>query len=154
MWKRYVIVPAGLAFNRFITIAIVVAILYFSREILVPISLAVLLSFVLAPLVKILQRWHLPRPLAVIFAVAGALAITLSLTTMVMVQVNQLAKDLPRYQVTLSEKIHNLRDILGPSALFKDASIMLKDLSKELEAPDFQQPSASPPALNRPESAT
>jgi AI-2E family transporter len=66
-----VIVPAGIGFNKFITIAIVVAVLYFSREIFVPIALAGLLSFVLAPLVKMLQRWHLPRPLAVILTVAG-----------------------------------------------------------------------------------
>jgi predicted PurR-regulated permease PerM len=88
-----VIVPAALAFNNFITIAVVIATLYFSREILVPIALAVLLSFVLTPLVRLLQRWHFPRALAVVFAVAGALAVTVTLTTMVMVQVNQLARD-------------------------------------------------------------
>jgi predicted PurR-regulated permease PerM len=148
-----VIVPAGIGFNKFITIAILVAVLYFSREILVPIALAGLLSFVLAPLVKMLQRWHLPRPLAVILTVAGAVAVTICLATMVMVQVNQLAKDLPRYQVTLSEKIHNLRDILEPSGLLKGTSSFLKDLGKELETPDLQQP-ASKPTLGGSESAT
>ena len=148
------IVPAGIGFNKFITIAILVAVLYFSREILVPIALAGLLSFVLAPLVKMLQRWHLPRPLAVILTVAGAVAVAICLATMVMVQVNQLAKDLPRYQVTLSEKIHNLRDILEPSGLFKGTSSFLKDLGKELETLDLQQPAASKPTLGRSESAT
>jgi predicted PurR-regulated permease PerM len=152
--NRDVIVPAGLAFNSFITTAVVVAILYFSREILVPIALAVLLSFVLAPLVKLLQRWYLPRPLAVIFTVAGAVGVTICLTAMVMVQVNQLAKDLPRYQVTLSEKVHSLRDIMGPAGLLKDASSLLKDLSQELERTDLQRPAAPPPALTRSESPT
>jgi hypothetical protein len=32
---------------------------------------------------------------------------------MVMIEVNRLATDLPRYQSTLGEKIHNLRDRLG-----------------------------------------
>jgi predicted PurR-regulated permease PerM len=146
-----VIVPAGLAFNNFVIIAIVVAALYFSREILVPIALAVLLSFVLAPVVRLLQHWRLPRSLAVIIAITGSLAIAVSLTTMVMVQVNQLAKDLPRYQVTLSEKVHSLRGILSPSGLFKDASSLLKDIGKELEAPD-QQPGKSPAALTGAES--
>jgi len=72
---------------------------------------------------------------------------------MVMVQVNQLAKDLPRYQVTLSEKIHNLRDILEPSGLLKGTSSFLKDLGKELETPDLRQ-LASKPALTSAESAT
>ncbi len=39
---------------------IVVAALYFGREVLVPIALAVLLSFVLAPLVRLLQGWLVP----------------------------------------------------------------------------------------------
>src|ERR1700683_1905390 len=97
--------------------AFVVAILYFAREILVPIALAVLLSFVLAPLVRILQRVKLPRALAVMGAVGPALLITGSLATMVMVEVNQLANDLPRYETTLREKIRNLHDVVGRAGL-------------------------------------
>ena len=44
------IAPAGLVFNNFVVGAVIVATLYFAREILVPIALAVLLSFMLAPL--------------------------------------------------------------------------------------------------------
>jgi predicted PurR-regulated permease PerM len=144
-----VIVPAGLAFNNFVIVAIVVAALYFTREILAPIALAVLLSFVLAPLVKIFQRWHLPRSLAVVITVAGALAITVCLGMMVMVQVNQLARDLPRYQLTLNDKIHSLRDMLGPSGLLKDASNLLKDLSKQLETPALEKSATSPSTLTQ-----
>ena len=56
-----VIVPAGLAFNNFVMLAIVVAALYFARDILVPIALAALLGFVLAPVVRFLQRWNNDR---------------------------------------------------------------------------------------------
>jgi hypothetical protein len=42
------VVPAGLAFSNVMVGAVVVAVLYFAREILVPIALAVLLSFALA----------------------------------------------------------------------------------------------------------
>ena len=69
------IVPSGIAFSNVMVGAFVVAILYFAREIFVPIALAVLLSFALAPLVRILQRLKLPRTLAVMGAVgtpAGA----------------------------------------------------------------------------------
>jgi len=47
---------------------IIIAMLYFGREIFVPIALAILLSFVLAPLVEILQGIHVPRGLAVVSA--------------------------------------------------------------------------------------
>jgi predicted PurR-regulated permease PerM len=130
------VVPAGLAFTNFVVLAIVVAALYFTRDILVPIALAVLLSVLLAPLVRILQRWRLPRWLAVLCTVAGALAVALSLATMVMIEVNQLVNDLPRYQATLASKVHNLRDAVGSVGLLKNASSMLKDLDKELSTKD------------------
>ena len=47
---------------------VIVAALYFGREVLVPIALALLLSFALAPLVRFLQGWRVPRMFAVIFA--------------------------------------------------------------------------------------
>jgi predicted PurR-regulated permease PerM len=126
------VVPTGLAFTNFLILAIVVAALYFTRDILVPIALAVLLSVLLAPLVRILQRWRLPRWLAVLCTVAGALAVALSLATMVMIEVNQLVNDLPRYQATLASKVHNLRDALPTAGLLKNASSMLKSLDREL----------------------
>src|ERR1044072_1718181 len=45
---------------------IIIATLYFGREVFVPISLAILLSFVLAPLVGLLQRMRVPRGLSVV----------------------------------------------------------------------------------------
>ena len=126
------IVPAGLAFNNFVVVVIVVAALYFTRDILVPIALAVLLSFLLAPIVRMLQRWHLPKSLAVVCAVASALAIALSLAAMVVLEVNQLANDLPRYQATLASKVHNLRDAVAGPGILKNASDLLKRLDDEL----------------------
>ncbi|WP_175500527.1 AI-2E family transporter [Bradyrhizobium sp. NFR13] len=128
-------VPAGSAFSDFLIGAIIVAALYFAREILVPIALAILLSFVLSPLVRALQRLNLPRSIAVLGAVSLAVAITFSLAAMVIVEVNQLANDLPRYQSTLSEKIHGLRDRAGSVSVLKNASSLLKDLNKELRSP-------------------
>jgi predicted PurR-regulated permease PerM len=127
-----VIVPAGFVLSNFFVGVVVVAVLYFTREILVPIALAVLLSFVLAPLVRLLQGLKVPRSLAVMGAVTAALAISLSLATMVMVEINHLANDLPRYQLTLSDKMHNLRDAVSRAGLL-NASSMLKDLDRELK---------------------
>ena len=135
------IVPAGLAFNNFVIIAIVVATLYFSREILVPIALSVCAG-----------ACGQAAPALASSALLGGnhchhwIARHCRVSHHGYVQVNQLARDLPRYQVTLSEKVHSLRGILGPSGLFKDASSLLKDISKELEAPE-QQPATSPSAL-------
>ena len=45
---------------------IIISMLYFGRDIFVPVALAILLSFVLAPLVGLLQRMRVPRGLAVV----------------------------------------------------------------------------------------
>ena len=143
------VVPAGLAFTNFVILAIVVAALYFTRDILVPIALAVLLSVLLAPLVRILQRWRLPRWLAVMCTVAGALAVALSLATMVMIEVNLLVNDLPRYQATLASKVHNLREAVGHAGLLKNASSMLKNLDRELSTKDDKAVPAPREALSQ-----
>ena len=87
------IIPAGVGLNNFVVVTVIIAVLYFAREILVPIALAALRGFVLAPLVKLFQRVRIPRPVAVLLAVTAALAVAISLGTMVMLQVNQLACD-------------------------------------------------------------
>ena len=51
---------AGSALTTVLMAVVVVSALYFGREVLVPIALAVLMSFVLAPAVRLLQRILLP----------------------------------------------------------------------------------------------
>jgi predicted PurR-regulated permease PerM len=117
--------------------AMVVAALYFARDILIPIVLAVLLTFVLAPLVVLLQRWFVPRTVAIIAAMLVAITIIFSLGTMVASQINQLATELPRYQVTLREKAQHLRDNFAAPGVFKNVVDLFNDLDKELDRPRF-----------------
>ena len=77
----------------------------------------------------------MPRSVAILGAVAIAMTIALSLASMVMIEANQLANDLPRYQTTLGEKMHALRDKVGSVGVLKNASKMLKDLDKEDTSP-------------------
>src|SRR6476469_2587698 len=114
---------------------IIIAMLYFGREIFVPIALAILLSFVLAPLVVILQRIHVPRGLAVVSVVILAFTLIFAMGSLLATQLTQLAGDLPRYQSTISEKIQSFRDTKAGRGTLERASDMLKDLSKELDKP-------------------
>lgn len=132
-------VPAGLAFRNIALATIVVAILFVAREIIVPIVLAMFLTFVLAPLVGSLQRWRLPRSIAVLASVTLAFAIVFALGMMVATQLRQLTSDLPRYQTTLGEKIHDLRETVAGSGLIKGSAI-LKDMTKTFDGPDRGNP--------------
>ena len=114
---------------------VIVAALYFGREVLVPIALAILLSFVLAPLVRILQKGRIPRSVSVIVAVLVAFALIVGLGTVIVAQINQLAADLPRYQATLREKIQSFRGLAAGSGTLERAAEVLQDLGRELEKP-------------------
>jgi predicted PurR-regulated permease PerM len=62
-----------------IVAVVVIAALYFGREVLVPIALALILSFILAPLVRFLQRFYVPRIAAVLVVVLLAFSTILGL---------------------------------------------------------------------------
>jgi predicted PurR-regulated permease PerM len=122
---------------------VVVVALYLGREVLVPIALAVLLTFVLAPLVRFLQVWYFPRIVAVTVVGLVAFAAILGLGALMVSQVNQLAGDLPRYQSTLGDKIESLRGVVGGTGTLERASEVLHDLSKEINRPNNNAPASS-----------
>jgi len=88
---------------------VVVGALYLAREVLIPITLAILLSFILAPVVGLLRRMHLPRLPAVLLAVVLALTIIASLGSVIGVQIASLAPDVPRYASTIGQKINSVQ---------------------------------------------
>src|SRR4029078_11514121 len=103
--RSRILPAASSAVPTVLFVVVVIAALYFAREVLVPIALALLLSFVLAPLVRLLRHWYVPRALAVVAAVIVAFAVIFGLGALMISQVNQLATDLPRYQSTLRAKV-------------------------------------------------
>ena len=82
-------------------VALIATFLYVAREVLIPIALAILLSFVLSPVVRLLERCHLPRGLSVVTVVLIAFGVIFALGSLLVSQVNQLAADLPSYRSTL-----------------------------------------------------
>jgi predicted PurR-regulated permease PerM len=114
---------------------VMVGVIYLGREVLMPIALAVLMSFVLAPLVGFLQRIYVPRVAAVFLVVLVAFSAVFALGGLMVSQVNQLAGELPRYQSTLREKIEALRGATASSSTLERASEVLQELGKELQRP-------------------
>jgi predicted PurR-regulated permease PerM len=118
-----------------ITAAIVVGALYVASEVLIPITLAALLTFILAPLVNLLRRVGIPRVPSIIATVLLALGIIVGVGTVIGTQVADLFAQLPRYQNTLESKITKLRDAtLAP----------LSGAITRFESRQEQQPQSSP----------
>lgn len=93
---------------------VTVAALYLAREVLIPITLAILLSFVLAPVVAQLRRFRLPRVPAVLLSVMLAIGVISLIGAIIGVQIAGLARDAPRYQSAIQEKVQTAQgSILG-----------------------------------------
>ena len=88
-----------------------IAALYLGREVLVPITLSILLSFVLAPLVRLLRRARLPKVPAVMFSVLLALAVILLLGALIGTQLASLAQNAQAYQATIGAKLEGLQSL-------------------------------------------
>jgi predicted PurR-regulated permease PerM len=119
---------------------VVVAALYFGREVLIPITLAVLLSFVLAPLANLFRRFRLGRVPSVLLAVALAIGIVMVIGTVIGSQVASLATRLPEYTGTIERKIESVRAVT-----LDRVSGLLERLGSRTSAP-----SAKPKSDGRP----
>jgi predicted PurR-regulated permease PerM len=87
----------------------IVATLYFGKEVLVPVMLALLLTFIIAPLVELLRRIHLGRVPSVLVGVVLALGIVLAIGGVIGTQVASLSSDVPRYVGTVEAKIEAVK---------------------------------------------
>jgi predicted PurR-regulated permease PerM len=125
--------PRGTTLINMAVAALVIAVLYVGREIFVPVALAVLLSFVLAPFVIKLQAWRMPRTLSVIVVVFVGFSVIFGLGGLMVSQASRLAADLPGYQQTLKDKIDSIRGLTGGSGTLEKASRVLKELKTELQ---------------------
>jgi predicted PurR-regulated permease PerM len=92
------------------SIILAVAALYFARSVLIPVVLAILLAFVLNPLVAALQRRGVPRVLAVTLVILLGLAAVGGVGFAVVSQVQNLALDLPRHKDEIAAKLLHLRE--------------------------------------------
>ncbi len=101
--------PGVAALGVLLGIVLVVGILYVAKSFLVPLALAVLLTFVLAPIVRGFEHFRLPRLLAVLLTVTLALGAFVAVGWGVGMQVNRLMQQLPHHKDKIKEKIADLR---------------------------------------------
>jgi predicted PurR-regulated permease PerM len=130
--------------STFITLAafvLVAAILKVAKGVFVPIALAALLSFLLAPLMLRFMRWGMNRTAAIVTTVVFSFSIIGVIGWLVTTQAMQLLDQLPNYQQNLQKKIAFVRHPQAPG-FFQKASGMVKELKKEFETKPEQGPTA------------
>lgn len=117
-----------------------------AKEFLLPLILAILISFLLAPVVSRLERWRFPRVVAVLsvvaiaFALIGGLFLTLSLEGL------DLVNSLPKYRDNINARWAAIQK--GPpgplNSAFSNVGAVIADLGKVTESARVaQQPEAT-----------
>lgn len=119
---------------RLAIVAIVVAGLYYGKDILVPLALAALLAFLLDPWVTRLRRWKIGRGLAVGIVTLATLAAIAGATLLVGQQVVQLGRNLPQYQDTIENKLRALRQRIAGDRSLHTASRLIDSVGHEVDA--------------------
>src|SRR5437762_3358891 len=122
------------------TVFAVVASMYFAQAVLVPLAVAVLLAFLLAPVVGWLEQCRLGRIAAVLVAVAAALAVLGTVGWVVEQQFVQVAERLPDYRENIQNKLRQFQGAAGGS--FSKAAKGVEDTVKNMAATEPSTPSA------------
>jgi predicted PurR-regulated permease PerM len=129
----------------FIGVVLTVAVMRYAEDIFIPVALALLMTFVLAPIVELLQRWHVRRTLAVTVSVAVAVVLLGTLIYVIIDQVTDVLTQLPRYRQQLRA---NLKDLSGfVTGGMSNTTAAVEQLTREINrvapnaAPTTQVPS-------------
>jgi predicted PurR-regulated permease PerM len=95
---------------------LLVACLYLAQAVLIPIALAILLTFVLGPATTALQRAGLGRATSVALVMVFVVCLLGAVGWIVAGQITTLAAELPKYRHNIIQKVRDLRS-MGRAAL-------------------------------------
>lgn len=132
-----------------VTIIGVTTLLYLGRDVLLPLAIALLLTFALTPIASFLRRRGLPRALAVVATVAFAFSVIALIGFLLASQITSLAQNLPSYQTNVIEKIRSLRSTGAEGGIIDRITGVVERVGAELRdaapapapAPGAQAPS-------------
>jgi predicted PurR-regulated permease PerM len=116
----------------FIAAALVIAMLYFGRQIFIPLALALVLSFLLTPLVGLLERIRLGRVPAVLVVLTFCFILTAGMGWVVAGQLLDITGHIRDYKENLEETFRSLRAPAG--GVLGQATATVRELNKELAA--------------------
>jgi predicted PurR-regulated permease PerM len=119
--------------NPLVILASVVLILYFARAVLIPFAFALVLTFLLAPLVAWLEKIGLRRHPSVALAIFISLGALVGLGSIVSRQVLKVADDLPKYRLNIDNKIEALH--YRPDSALGRAAESLEEIGNEISEP-------------------
>jgi predicted PurR-regulated permease PerM len=129
--------PVWLRHNggRLTTVALVFALLYVGRAVLIPLALAIMLSLLVAPLVRALRRLRVGRTTSVLVAVVALAVSCMGVAAALGTQVLHIAESLPQYESNVQRKVKTLEEVtIGPLLRLTDQTSRLVEIRESAEA--------------------
>lgn len=125
----------------FIAVVLTVAVLRYAEDVFIPLALALLMTFLLAPIVAFLERLRVNRALAVIVSVSVAVALLGTLLYVIFDQFTDVLTQLPRYRRQMRANLADLTGFLRGG--MSDTTQAMEQLSREFNR---VAPAATSPA--------
>ncbi|MGO9931458.1 MAG: AI-2E family transporter [Steroidobacteraceae bacterium] len=101
--------------SRIMIGGVVLALLYLGRSVLIPLALALMLSLLVAPLVRALRRLRVGRTSSVLVAVVALALLCIGVAAALGTQVLRIAESLPQYESNAQRKLKILEEVtIGP----------------------------------------
>lgn len=126
--------------------AATIAALYFGRGVLLPMAVAIFISFILSPGITWLRRL-VPHSLSVAIVVLIALAAFSLLTVLIMSQLAEVAGSLTSYQANLHQKVKDLRALAEGGGPFTRFASMIASLANEFASREGARIEATGPVV-------
>jgi predicted PurR-regulated permease PerM len=128
-WQRMAITLA-----TFVVVVLAITCLYVGRGVLIPIAVALLLTFILSPAVSALQRWGVRRTPAVLITVLLAGILLGGAVWLVGSQMVQLLAELPAYQENVAKRITEVRQ-QGSGTLLRNVQRFIHEITSAASGP-------------------
>ena len=129
-------------------VALVLGFLYLAQVVVIPVALAILFTFLLAPLVSLLQRWRLGRVPSVVLVTVLALGAVSGLAWAVTHQIGSLLDAYPKYEQNVASKIASMR-MRGGGGLIDKMQAVTERIGDQLEVIDVDNAMPPDPELAR-----
>jgi predicted PurR-regulated permease PerM len=119
------------AWVALLTLALVVAVLWAAKAVLLPLALGIILAFALTPIVRLFDRTRLPRFAGVALTMLIALGIVGGIAYVVFDQFAELSTQLTRYTSSMRNKVAELRP--GKDATFRQLTRTVDRVTEQLD---------------------
>jgi predicted PurR-regulated permease PerM len=115
--------------SRIMIAGVVLALLYLGRSVLIPLALAIMLSLLVAPLVRALRRLRVGRASSVLVAVVALAVLCMGVAAALGTQILRIAESLPQYESNIHRKLKTLEEVtIGPLLRLTDETSRLTEI--------------------------